>query len=241
MRTNLPNNNVSVDYKNVLNVFVNKINEEYSENLICIFLTGSFARGEATEKSDLDVWCVFNKMDTEILTKIGNISRNLPIEYNELEVNSQCLTVSEFKSGSFSKFLAYPIVYLEGILLFGNDIATKPIEDNEVDKLFKEFIAEILMSIRHYISVNEPAEKLTYDKIRTWVLKPLMFALRLERYLHEKRYPLTIEDLLSAYNVPPISVIYFMEKEKWDSDILSCKNTTLCLLHEEVVKYLNKN
>jgi glutaredoxin-related protein len=239
MRKDILYNCISIDYNNLLDIFVNKIYEVVNDNLISVFLTGSFARGEATENSDLDIWCIFNKLDTDILTEIGNISRNLPVNYNKLELNSQCLTINEFQSGYFSKFLAYPIIYMEGILLFGDDITKRPIQDEEVEKVYKEFLSEILLSIRHYISVNEPAEKLVHQKIKTWVLKPLMFALRLERYLHNRQYPLTINDLLSAYDVPQNSVLYFMNKEKWDNDIKNCRDTTLYLLHEEVSKLLN--
>jgi len=240
MKKDLPYNSVSSDYKNLLDIFVNKIHETVGNNLISVFLTGSFARGEATENSDLDVWCIFNELDTDIMTKIGDISINLPVKYDKLEMNSQCLTLNEFKSGYFSKFLAYPIIYMEGILLFGEDITMTKVQNKEVEKIYKEFLAEILLSIRHYISVNEPTEKLTYQKIKTWVLKPLMFALRLERYLHKKQYPLTSNDLLSAYDIPPISLIYFMNKEKWDNDIKINKDKTLYSLHEDVIKLLNQ-
>ena len=94
------------------------------------------------------------------------------------------------------------------------------------------------MGIRHYISVNEPTEKLTFQKIRTWVLKPLMFALRLERYLHTKKYPITCNDLLIAYDNSPMSIIYFMNKEKWDNDISNNRIGTLCILHDEVKNML---
>ena len=54
---------------------------------------------------------------------------------------------------------------MEGILLLGNDIFEKSVQNKMVEKIHKGFLAEILLSIRHYISVNEPAEKLTYKKM----------------------------------------------------------------------------
>ena len=239
MRKNIPYNNVSDDYNNLLDIYINRINEFSDKNLISIFLTGSFARGEATENSDLDVWCIFNEFNTNILIKIGDISRNLPINYDKLEINSQCMTIKEFNSNFFSKYLSYPIIYFEGVLLFGDDIAKKHMQDIDVENTYKGFLAEILLSIRHYISVNEPIEKLTHHKIKTWVLKPLMFALRLERYLYKKEYPLKIDDLLLAYDNPPKSVQYFMNNEKWDYEIKINKQKTLYELHEEVIKLLN--
>jgi predicted nucleotidyltransferase len=240
VKKDIPYNNISIDYKNLLDIFIKQLHKIENNNLISVFLTGSFARGEATENSDLDVWCIFDKLDTDTLIKIGHIARNLPVNYSQLEVNSQCLTLDEFNSGYFSKFLAYPIIFLEGILLFGNDIATKQLKNDDIEKIYKEFLAEVLLSIRHYISVNEPIEKLTHQKIKIWVLKPLMFALRLERYLNKKQYPLTINDLASSYDVPPISVLYFSNKEKWDNDIINSRDAILFSLHEEVEKLLIK-
>jgi len=238
MKTLIPLNTVSKDYEGILSAFVKQISEAEKDNLVSIFLTGSFARGEATESSDLDIWCIFKELNTEILSKAGNISRNLPISYNQLEVNSQCLTINEFQSGHFAKFLAYPIIYFEAILLFGTDVADKAVQDEEADSICKEILAEILLSIRHYIAVNEPAEKLTFQKIKTRVLNPLMFALRLERYLHTKQYPLTHMDLLNAYTIPPISILYFNNRGKWDTDINNDCGKTLYSLHEEVSNML---
>ena len=65
-----------------------------------------------------------------------------------------------------------------------------------------------------------------------------MFALRLERYLYTKQYPLTINDLVNAFDIPPKSVIYFMNKEKLDNDIQTYRDTTLYSLHEEVEELL---
>ena len=222
----------------LLNIFVNKIQENERDNIISIFLTGGFARGEAIEGSDLDVWCIFNTINNETLSKIGLIIQNLPIKYNDLEINSQCLTIEEFNSGYFSKFLAYPIIHFEGILLFGNDIAITPVKNEMVIKIYKEFFAEVLMSIRHYISVSEPTEKLSHKKIKTWVLKPLMFALRLERYTNTNYYPLTCNDLEKAYNNPLISIEYYLNKEKWDNDIFNDSIKTLYFLHSEVENLL---
>lgn len=238
MRKILPRNNISKDYNGLLNAFIGQICDVEQSNIISIFVTGSFARGEATEASDLDVWCIFDEVSTETLNHVGLVSRNLPISYNRLEISAQCLTLNEFNSSHFSKFLAYPIIYAEGVLLHGKDIAARSVQDCEIEKTYNEFLAEILLSIRHYIATNEPAEKLTFAKIKTWVLKPLMFALRLERYLATKHYPLTITELLNAYSSPPISVVYFTNSEKWSEDIQIQRDNVLRSLHEEVANLL---
>ncbi|MCL2638263.1 MAG: nucleotidyltransferase domain-containing protein [Oscillospiraceae bacterium] len=240
MKKQIPYNNVSWDYKGSINTFVSELNEAEQNNVVSVFLTGSYARGEAAENSDLDIWCVFKQLNSGILSKVGLISQKLSVVCRQTELNPQCLTLDEFNSSCFSKFLTYPIIYFEAVLLFGENIAVRAIRKEEADKIYKEFLAEVLLSIRHYITVNESEEKLTFQKIKTWVLKPLMFALRLERYSFTNQYPLTIKDLLNAYTEPPLSVIYFTNSDKWDKDIKDSKDRVLHALHDEVEKLLLK-
>ena len=240
MKNHIPQNNVNWNYEGLLKSFIGQLREAEQDNIISIFLTGSFARGEAAAGSDLDLWCIFKSLNTDILNTIGKITRSLFVSYSHLEVNAQCLTLEEFNSGYFAKFLAYPIIYLEAVLLYGDDIVARALRDSEIEKAYKEFMAEVLLSIRHYIAVNEPAEKLTFQKIKTWVLKPLMFALRLERYLHTRQYPLTSKNLLQAYKIPPMSVLYFTNEEKWEADIYADRDSVLYALHDEVSNILTK-
>jgi len=238
MRTAIPENNVSKDYNSLINTFISQICKSEKDNLVSIFLTGSFARGEAANGSDLDIWCIFNELHDETLQRVGLASRKLPISYDELEINAQCLTLNEFNSQYFSKFLAYPIIFAEGVLLYGKDMAARAVQKAEIEKTYKEFLTEILLSIRHYIAVNEPAEKLTFAKIKAWVLKPLMFALRLERYAATTHYPLTMAELIAAYPTPPVSIVYFTNGGKWNEDVQSRRDHVLRTLHNEVASLL---
>lgn len=80
---------------------------------------------------------------------------------------------------------------------------------------YKKNLANILMSIRHYICVDEPKELLTHKKISTYILKPLMFALRQERFCSTGVYPLSIESLLEFYQDDNrIMVEYFLNQER---------------------------
>ncbi len=234
MKNNLPHNSISKNYTELLEIFIEKIKILETNNLVSVFLTGSFARGEANENSDLDIWCIFNHIKYSTLKNVGTITQTLPVSYNEIELNTQCLTLDEFNSKYFSKFIAYPIIYLEAVLLYGSDIAMKRPQNDDIIKTYKEIISEVLLSIRHYISVNEPAEKLTHQKIRMWVLKPLMFALRLERFCLTEHYPMTISDLQKSYSSVPMSVKYFTDKELWANDIINNHDNTLSLLCKEL-------
>jgi predicted nucleotidyltransferase len=84
MKTAIPNNNVSVDYNKVLDSFVALIKQRQKDNIRSIFLTGSYARGDATDSSDLDVWCVFDYIDSKVLYDVGISAQQLPVLYTQL-------------------------------------------------------------------------------------------------------------------------------------------------------------
>ena len=56
----------------------------------------------------------------------------------------------------------------------------------------------------------------------------------LERYFHTKQYPLTHQDILCAYDRPPVSALYFGDKEKWETDIQNCRTSVLTSMHDEI-------
>lgn len=70
----------------ILQEFRNALNILYGERLIKVILYGSYARGEATEDSDIDVMIVLKNPvspGTEIL-QVGEIKAKLNLKYDEL-------------------------------------------------------------------------------------------------------------------------------------------------------------
>lgn len=55
-----------IDINNVMNHYVEEIKNIYGEYLRKIILYGSYARGEATESSDIDIMILVNLDDLEI-------------------------------------------------------------------------------------------------------------------------------------------------------------------------------
>jgi predicted nucleotidyltransferase len=175
------------------NAFVEEAVRVLSPDLRSIILAGSYARGEAREESDLDLWCVFSALEPRHLQAIGQVVLKVG-ETHRLEINPQCVTESEFRRfRSFGTVLAV----LEGRPLFGNMAAGTP-PTNEVLSACESLLGEAILSCRHYICVAEPWEKLAGGKLRRWVLKPLSFGLRLERYLSTGAFPITAQDLLQV-------------------------------------------
>lgn len=240
MRKIIPNNNVKINYHEILECFIELIKQRQRDNIKSIFLTGSYARGDANDLSDLDVWCVFEHLDAKVLYDVGAVTRELPVPYEKIEINSQCFSINEVYSKSFSSWIEEPVKVLDAVLLYGQDLFNNNASVSELKLIYKKYLADILMSIRHYICVDEAVEKLTYQKIRNYVLKPLMFPLRLERYCFLGYYPQTNYDLLKSYdNKVSEMVEYFLDKEKFDKDISINHKEVLSKMHDVVLELLN--
>ncbi|MFZ7120304.1 MAG: nucleotidyltransferase domain-containing protein [Eubacteriaceae bacterium] len=241
MKKTIPQNNVSVDYYKILECFTKLLKEKQKNNIISIFLTGSFARGDANDSSDLDVWCIFEYVDTKVLFDVGDLAQILPVSYNKLEVNSQCFSLEEINSNYFSNWIEEPVIILEAVLLYGEDLFKNNVSVSELKLIYKRYLVDILMSIRHYISVDEPKEKLTYHKIRTYILKPLMFPLRLERYCVLGNYPTTNIELLESYEGRMHKIVkYFLDEEKFNKDINRNHREVLSIMHDSILEIINE-
>lgn len=178
MRRVIPDNKVSYDYKKVLNEFVSALKNRLGECLVMVYLTGSYARGDANDNSDLDVFCIFSTINQYVLEAVGHCARNTSIPYDLLEINTQSLSVDEYKSKIFEEWSEYAVTELNSVLLYGEQLVEIENINEKIQLSYKKNLANIIMSIRHYICVDEPKELLTHKKISAYILKPLMFALR---------------------------------------------------------------
>lgn len=235
------NKNVSLPYADEINCFIKEIREKLENNLISIYLAGSYARGEATPKSDIDIWCFLNEADTVSLKKVANIIQALPINYKDLELNVQCLTVTELYNKDYYNSFSLLHSYFEGVLLFGKEIIKKPTVEQCVVS-FQNLITQVIMSIRHYITVSEPQEKLANGKLHNWVLKPLSFEMRIERYISTELYPVTRQDLINSYKNSEYSKIvdWMFDAELLKEELNKNKDYVIDFLHSKTVKLQNE-
>ena len=238
MRTVIPKNNSDVDYEKILGEFIDTLKEKQGGNLLSVYLAGSYARGDGGANSDLDVFCIFGEINAGVLSDVGFCARNNSVSYESVEINSQCMSLSEFKSDEFNAWSERSVRALDSVLLYGGDLCGVPNKD-DIEAIYKKYIAEIIMSIRHYISVDEPKEKLTHGKIKAYILKPLMFALRLEIYCKKDIFPLSENELLEACGSDKKFLAeYFYDKEKFDKDISENHKGVFAKIHSVVCSML---
>lgn len=241
MRRVIPNNQVSYNYQNVLNEFVSELENRLGECLLMVYLTGSYARGDANDNSDLDVFCIFSTINQYVLETVGYCARHTSISYDVLEINTQSLSLDEYKSKIFEDWSEYAVTELNSVLLYGEPIVKVNDISEKIRLSYKKNLANILMSIRHYICVDEPRELLTHKKISSYILKPLMFALRQERFCTTGIYHLSTEDLLKSYQDDNrILVEYYMNKEKFETDILTNHKEVLMHLHDRIQRFIDR-
>ena len=238
MRTEIPENNSGFDYEKILGEFIDMLKEKQGGNLLSVYLAGSYARGDGTANSDLDVFCIFGELRADVLADVGFCARNNSVSYESVEINSQCMSLAEFQSAEFDAWSEKSVRALDSVLLYGEDLCGVP-SKGEIEAIYKKYTAEIVMSIRHYISVDEPKEKLTHGKIKAYILKPLMFALRLELYCKKDIFPLSEKELLEACGSDRRFLAeYFYDKEKFDKDISEDHKGVFEKIHSAVLAML---
>lgn len=239
MRSVIPKNKVSYDYEMVLNEFISELVNRLGECLLMVYLTGSYARGDANDNSDLDVFCIFSNIDRHVLETVGQCARNTSISYDVLEINTQSLSVDEYKSKVFEEWSEYAVSELNSVLLYGEQIVEVNDICERLESSYKKNLANILMSVRHYICVDEPKELLTHKKISTYILKPLMFALRQERFCATGNYPLSVNELWESYHDDKQKLVeYFINREKFEADILANHTDVLMFIHNSIQKLI---
>ncbi|MAF12160.1 hypothetical protein CMK11_17075 [Candidatus Poribacteria bacterium] len=164
----------------------------FGHRVECLLLGGSHARGDAHASSDIDVLLLLDEVSPHDLQRVACIIASIP---SHCELNVQCASTVEMRMfrGAFEPAQ----FHLDGIVLHG-ELSLPPLTDDDVRGAAARIGAEVLMSCRHYMTAREPEAALAAGKLRAWVLKPLMWALRYEGYARLGEYP---RDLATLHDV----------------------------------------
>jgi len=235
MRTQLPLNNVSIKYDSLLKEICFRLSEDLGNNLESIFLTGSYARGDAKDNSDFDIWIIIKYIDFDLLNNVGLTLKEISTLNNNVRINPQCLTEEEIHTQYFENWAESPVKILDGVLLHGRDIFKDEVAIDELEIIYKKYLTDILMGVRHYITVDKPKEKLTYKRLETYIFKPLLFPLRMERFCKIGHYPISKTDLYNSYTGEIKDIVeYSTNKEKFEYEIEQNHKDVLKKLHNAI-------
>ncbi len=164
--------------------FKSRLLDELGDKVECMVLTGSHARDDARPDSDIDIWVFLSEIDVSDLKGIGRIVRSMG---DGPEINPQCTTFDEVQGRGFAKAFSPVQLRLGGKILHG-DLGVPAPTREQVRAEIAELAAFVVMSARHYLTVQEPQIALR-AKLNRFVLKPLVWALRYDVYVRTGRYP----------------------------------------------------
>jgi len=95
--------------------FVSKTEEILGDQLISIVLVGSFARGDETPGSDVDLFVLVSDIDNDILKSIGHVVHGIVAQN---EINPAVISKSEIKN--HPDLFDIHKIRLEGKTLYGS-------------------------------------------------------------------------------------------------------------------------
>lgn len=183
--------------------FKDEIVNTFNSRLECILLTGSVARGEIRERSDIDIWIFLDEIKFEDLYKVSEVVKTFS---KEPKINPQVTTFKECLLPHFTREYS-PIQYnTDGKVLYGELKVPYPSRE-EFLQSSKNLAAYIIMGIRHFISINESEKSLLSKKLLKRILKPITWALRYKYAWIKGRYILDLEELKSEVSSEEVYVI----------------------------------
>ncbi|GAA0719091.1 hypothetical protein GCM10008905_06690 [Clostridium malenominatum] len=183
--------------------FKDEIVKVFSSRVECILLTGSVAREEIREKSDIDIWVFLDEIKFEDLYKVSEVVKNFP---KEPKINPQVTTFKECLLPNFTREYS-PIQYnTDGKVLYGKLKVPYPKREEFLESS-KNLAAYIIMGIRHFITIDENEKSLLSKKLLKRILKPLTWALRYKYAGIKGKYILDLEKLKDEASEEEIYVI----------------------------------
>ena len=103
----------------LLSRYINEIKKIYGETLQAVILFGSYARGDNTEDSDIDIMILANKTDMQ-LKQFQNQLADMTFDFNlDYDIDIEPIVKSnEFFNKWVEEYPFYSNIKKEGVILF---------------------------------------------------------------------------------------------------------------------------
>lgn len=85
------------------------------------------------------MFCIFSTINQYVLETVGYCVRNTSIPYDLLEINTQSLSVDEYKSIIFDDWSEYAVTELNSVLLYGEPL----VEIDNINEKYSYLIKRI--------------------------------------------------------------------------------------------------
>jgi predicted nucleotidyltransferase len=177
-----------------IELFKSKCVSAFGERLECLVLTGSYARGDYTPQSDIDIWVFVENLSIEDVIAVSKMVAEIG---KPPDINPNCASFEELNSFPLRDQFDPAQLYIEGRIICGSLPEPSP-TPAEIKKYALSVAAFGLMLARHYIAAGETEESLAKNKYVKWSYQPLIWAYRCKAYLKSSVYPRNLEDLRNA-------------------------------------------
>ena len=177
-----------------IEIFKSKCVSAFGERLECLVLTGSYARGDYTPQSDIDIWVFVKNLGIEDIKTVGKIVVEIG---KPPEINPNCATFEELNSFPLRDQFDPVQLYIESRVIYGSLPEPAP-TPAEIKKYAITVTAFGLMLARHYIAAGETEENLAKNKYVKWSYQPLIWAYRCRAYLKNSVYPRDLNELKNS-------------------------------------------
>jgi hypothetical protein len=207
---------------------------ERFDSIQAVVVFGSYARGEEKEDSDLDTYLIFDHLKPSILLEVGEACRGFFPLYNKEVSYPLCLTKSDFYSKYMNNGSTDPIKYFESIVTYGK-LPMKAPNKEKVSEFYNKILVEAMFDLRYGFLKNNISPKCLIQ-----VVKLLVIALKLERYLTTNHYPKTVLELRHCLKDKDVEIIpiWFQNKDLFQENMVRSKENVINRIFSIVYKLL---
>lgn len=163
--------------KKWLDEFTYKIKDNFPNRIVFIGVQGSYARGEATENSDIDVVVIFDELEYDDIKRYDEIISTLPMREKICGFISGKKELENWDRADLFQF------YHDTISLYGNlDFIKILITDEDVSRAVKSGVCNV-----YHMCVHNAVHEKNKDILKS-LIKSAFFIIQAKYYLEHKEY-----------------------------------------------------
>lgn len=206
-----------IEIQQYLNLFQQKLEKTFKNEILFFGIQGSYGRGEATENSDIDVVVIFENLETEQLLKYNNMIDELPFREKLCGFVSGKQELLHWTASELFQF------YYDTTTIFGTLDCLLPLIT--IEKI-KEAVKTGVCTIYHMACHNMLHEKSV--EICKALYKSAVFVLQAKYFLEKGIYSKTKKELLTITSEKDVFILSALQHEFLQQNL---ENDTINLMN----------